>query len=70
MTQVGLLTTEQKEEITGQQYAPDCYFNPIQDADDNWVISTEEMQQCTNPKYLWVKDLPLIEYKPKPDEDK
>jgi hypothetical protein len=26
---VGLLTTEQKEKIIGQWYAPDSYFNPI-----------------------------------------
>jgi hypothetical protein len=62
---VGLLTIEQKEEIIGQWYAPDSYFNPIQDAQDNWVISTEEMEQCVNTDYLWVKDLELIEYVPK-----
>jgi hypothetical protein len=63
---VGLLTTEQKKEITSQLYAEDSYFNMIQDINDNWVISTEEMQQCINPNFLWVKDLPLIDYEPKP----
>lgn len=62
---VGLLTIEQKEEIQGKQYAPDSYFNSVQDEDDNWIISIEEMEQCENPEYTWVKDLPLIEYKPK-----
>ena len=66
MIQVGLLTQVQKDELTGQWYAPDSYFNPIEDADNNWVISQEEMQQCVNPDFMWVKDLPLIEYKPKP----
>jgi len=28
-TYVGLLTVEQKDELVGQMYAPDCYFNPI-----------------------------------------
>ena len=46
-------------------YAPDSYFNPIQDADDNWIISVEEMNQCINPDFMWVKELELIEYKPK-----
>jgi hypothetical protein len=59
---VGLLTIEQKEELIGQQFAPDSYFNPIQDADDNWVISQEEMEQCCNSQFLWVKNLPLINY--------
>ncbi len=65
-TYVGLLTELQKDELVGQWYAPDSYFNPIEDADNNWVISQEEMSQCVNPNFLWVKDLPLIEYKPKP----
>jgi predicted DNA-binding transcriptional regulator len=66
LTYVGLLTELQKNEIVGQLYAPDSYFNPIQDIDDNWIISTEEMEQCVNPEYLWVKDLELIPYEPKP----
>ena len=67
--EVGLLTLEQKEEITGQQFAPDSYFYPIQDINDNWVISQEEMNQCVNPQFLWVKDLPLIEYERKITEE-
>ena len=64
-TYVGLLTVEQKDELVGQMYAPDSYFNPIQDNADNWVISIEEMEYCTNELFLWVKDLPLILYVPK-----
>lgn len=63
---VGLLTENQKNQLVGQLYTDDSYFNPIQDADNNWVISTEEMQFCTNPDFLWVKELPLILYNPKP----
>jgi hypothetical protein len=63
---VGLLTIEQKNNLLLQWYAPDCYFNPIQDNADNWVISIEEMEYCTNEEFLWVKDLPLIIYEPKP----
>lgn len=66
MIQVGLLTEIQKDELVGQLYDLDSYFNPIQDIDDNWVISIEEMEQCVNPSFVWVKDLVLIEYKPKP----
>ena len=66
MTQVGLLTESQKNELVGQLYDEDSYFNPIQDANDNWIISVEEMEFCVNPEFMWVKDLPLIEYKPKP----
>jgi hypothetical protein len=65
MIQVGLLTVEQKDEIQGKEYAPDSFFNAIQDASDNWIISQEEMNQCVNPLYIWVKDLLLIPYVPK-----
>ena len=63
---VGLLTIEQKNNLLLQWYAPDCYFNPIQDLNDNWVISVEEMANCTNADFMWVKDLPLIIYEAKP----
>jgi hypothetical protein len=66
MIQVGLLTEQQKNELVGQQYTTDIHFNPIQDFQDNWVISIEEITLCDNPQFLWVKDLPLIEYQPKP----
>ena len=66
MTQVGLLTESQKNELVGQLYDEDSYFNPIQDANEDWIISVEEMEFCVNPEFQWVKTLPLIEYKPKP----
>jgi hypothetical protein len=62
---VGLLTIEQKDLLVGQLFAPDSYFNPVQDADDNWFISVEEIDQCVNEQFMWVKDLPLIPYNPK-----
>ena len=64
-TYVGLLTETQKDELVGQMYAPDSYFNPIMDNADNWVISIEEMEYNINPNYMWVKDLELILYVPK-----
>ena len=66
MIEVGLLTEIEKDELVGQLYDDDSYFNPIQDIDDNWIISTEEMNFCVNPTFMWVKDLELIVYKPKP----
>jgi hypothetical protein len=65
LTYVGLLNEVQKDELIGQLYTEDSYFNPIQDADDNWIISVEEMEFCTVEQFAWVKDLPLIEYTPK-----
>jgi hypothetical protein len=66
MIQVGLLTESQKDSLVGQTYTEDSFFNPIKDLNDNWIISQEEMNQCTNEEFLWVKDLTLIDYEPKP----
>jgi hypothetical protein len=68
MILVGLLTETQKEKLVGQWYEPDSFFNPIQDVKDNWIISIEEMHDCVNPDFMWVKDLEQIEYQPKPIE--
>jgi hypothetical protein len=65
MIKVVLLTEKQAEELRGLQYADSSYFNPIEDADDNWVISVEEQTQC---EIAWVKELPLINFKPKENE--
>ena len=65
-TLVGLLTEVQKDELVGVYYSADSIYNPIQDIDDNWVISVEEMIYTTNEDTLWVKDLELIPYIAKP----
>ena len=64
MIQVGLLTIGQKNELIGQQFMLDVYFNPIQDNNDNWIISIQEIDQCNN-EFSWVKELELITYEPK-----
>ena len=61
---VGLLTVEQKDSLLDVQYMPDVYYNPVQDADNNWIISTEEIDNTTDESFLWVKDLPLIPFNP------
>jgi hypothetical protein len=64
MILVAQLTIEQKDELVGQLYAPDSYFNPIQDINGTWIISVEEVEQCS---IQWVKELPLIEFVPVPN---
>ena len=62
MTQVYQLTAEQAEQLRGVQYVADMTFNPIEDANGNWIISGEEVSSTT---IEWVKQLPAIEYIPK-----
>ena len=59
------LTPEQAKQLKGQIYADGMYFNPVQDKNDIWFISVEEVNQCTNPDFMWVKDLDEMEYEPK-----
>jgi hypothetical protein len=65
LTYVGLLTKEQKDLLVGQLYAPYSYYNPIQDLNDNWIISVGEIEQCTKEEFMWLKDVPLIPYEQK-----
>ena len=65
---VYLLTEQQKELLVNKEYIKDSYFNPIQDINDNWIISEEEVLTADNEDILWVKDLEQIEYEPKPIE--
>ena len=65
-TYVGVLTLEQAQSLQGQTFHTDSYFNPIQDINDVWVLSAEEIAYCSNPAFLWVKELEMTKYTPKP----
>lgn len=58
---VALLTAEQADQLRKVEVVPDNYFNPIQDKHGQWIISLEEVEQCSID---WVKELPLIDYEP------
>lgn len=62
MILVGLLTQEEKDLLTDQILTIDWYYNPVKDCNDDWVISSEEIDNTTNEEFLWVKDLPMIEW--------
>ena len=65
MSKIAIITEEQRDLLVGKQLQLGWYFNPIQDADDNWVISVEEMDNNQNQEFDWVKELSLTEYKRK-----
>jgi hypothetical protein len=62
MITVYQLTTEQADQLRGVEYVKDMTFNPIEDANGNWIISQEEVSTTT---IEWVKELPPIEFIPK-----
>lgn len=58
------LTSEQKNLLLGQMFAPSSYFNPVFDVNGFWFISTQEVEQCIFEEFQWVKNLPLNEFIP------
>ena len=59
---VSILTIEQKESLIGQLVQPDWYFYPVLDCNNNWVISSQEIDNSIYPQNEWVKTLPLIDW--------
>lgn len=55
------LTQEQAKKLKGIEVVKDNYFNPILDADNNYIVSLEEVEQCD---VEWIKALPRIKYNP------
>lgn len=58
---VAKLTNKQAEQLKDVEFTESSRFNPILDADGNYIISLEEVEQSN---IEWVKDLPQIEYNP------
>ena len=58
------LTEQQKDQLVGQTYDGVQFFNPIQDADGNWIISNEEVTQCVSESSSWLTTLPEIDFNP------
>ena len=62
MIKVALLTAKEAEEIQGKEFMPSCYFNPVLDSNNNYIISLDVVEQCNID---WIKKLPLIKFEPK-----
>ena len=58
------LNEQQKDHLINSLVMYDWYFNPVQDGNGDWIISTEEVDNSIYPENMWVKDLPLIEWIP------
>ena len=70
---IAIITELQKDILVGKQFEMDSYFNPIQDLNNNWIISEIEYYYCLglwyldelNTNLLFIKDLSLSIYAPK-----
>ncbi len=61
-----LLTQEQRDLLVGQFFAPASMFNPVQDINGDWFISSQEVNLCINPDFQWVKNLTQMSFTPPP----
>lgn len=59
---IAIITQEERDSLIGQTFDGVQFFNPIQDINDNWVLSEQEINEST---LQWLKDLQLTEYLPK-----
>jgi hypothetical protein len=63
MAKVGLLDNDEKEALEGEKYDHKKFFTILEDADGNYVLPLNQITNCKNIKFWWVKHLPIIEYK-------
>jgi len=64
------ITEEQKDILKNTEFSKDSFFNPIQDKNDNWIISLEEFNACLEcesciKEHPWILDCEKIEYEAK-----
>lgn len=67
MIKIYKLTEGQKDILIGKELTNGLFFNPIQDANNTWVLSIEEVNQCNKEEFMWIKELELIDFTPKED---
>jgi len=59
------LTIEQKDQLVGQKWNEDAFFNPQLDADGVWFISNEEVNGCIHESVNeWIHTLEEIDHNP------
>lgn len=62
MIQVAILTQAQYEQVHLKQLAQDHAFFCAKDANDKWTVEKTQIDQIQNEEFLWLKELPLVEF--------
>lgn len=53
-----IITEKQADELRLIKYDSVCFFNPLQDINNNWFISKIQVEKCD---YLILKELTIVE---------
>lgn len=56
---IAIITETQKNILIDKTFDGVQFFNPVQDANGNWVVSEEEIN---NSSLEWLKALPLVNF--------
>lgn len=70
MYKVAVLTVNQKDSLVGQKYNSVSYFLPVQDCNNNWTITKDEIDGNIYSEFDWLNDLsPLIDWCEPPEPE-
>lgn len=63
-----ILTQDQYQEIQGQFYSPNQFFNCVKDINEVWFLflSNQDKEEIAVTEWSWILDLPEGEYTPPP----
>ena len=65
-----ILTKQEQRKIQGVFFAPDIFFNCVEDINSEWFLFLSEQDKALLPsEYLYLLDLPQGEYVPPPSPD-
>lgn len=57
-----ILTTEQKNQIEGKEYAKGKKFAAVEISADKWVVDEKVVDEIEGVQYKWIKDLKMTAY--------
>ncbi len=63
-----ILTVSQKNQVQGQVYSSDQFFNCVQDINDKWFLflTSGDITAVTGTQWDWILQCPTGEFTPKP----
>ncbi len=59
-----IIPDELYPELVNKSFSKNCFFNPVKDYYNNWVISIEELLHIENKEFNWIWNLPQSIYNP------
>jgi hypothetical protein len=62
------LTEEQAKQVHGKQLSDNWCFIVTQDINGDYFLDPFQVENCDREEFNWLKDLPLSEYVPQPED--